>query len=403
MNPWRALGNLPGAVWILFGATLVNRAGTMALPFLVLYLTRQLTVPIGDASLTLVIYGVGAFVAAPVSGKLCDRFAPSLVLKTSLFLSGTILLLFPLANSITTIWAITLIWSITSESFRPASMAILGNLLPQNQRKAGFALDRLAINLGMSIGPAAGGFLAVVSFPALFFVDGLTSILAGMVLVLGLSKVTRVTIHQPTGDDVATREKPGRSALADRRFLLFLAAMIPVEIVVFQTHAAMPLFTVRDLGMSESEFGLLLAINAVIIIFLEIPLNNLTLNWPHRRALALGSVLFGLGFGALAITRDFVTATATVVIWTFGEMILFPASSAFVADLSPVGRRGQYAGLYTMSFSTAFLVGPWIGAQVMERYGSTTLWIATLGCGLLSAIMMLRVGARSAVSVEPSE
>jgi predicted MFS family arabinose efflux permease len=73
MNIWRSLKGLPRDVWILALATLINRAGTMVLPFLVLYLTRELGFSASRAGFVLGVYGAGALVAAPISGRLTDR------------------------------------------------------------------------------------------------------------------------------------------------------------------------------------------------------------------------------------------------------------------------------------------------------------------------------------------
>ena len=149
------------------------------------------------------------------------------------------------------------------------------------------------------------------------------------------------------------------------------------------------MFVVRDLQFSESLYGLLLTINTVLIILIEVPLNMAMAHWSHKRAVALGALLTGVGFGALAFASNGWTIAATVFIWTFGEMIIFPSSSAFVADITPPERRGVYSGLYIMSFSVAFLIGPWIGIAVLERFGATALWGGAFVCGFISAAMIL--------------
>ncbi len=430
MNPWRGLGNLPREVWIVFTTTLINRSGTMALPFLVLYLTQKRGFSAGHAGLALTFYGVGALITSPVSGRLCDYVGALRIMKLSLVLSGTILFVFPMARRPITILILTLMWAMIAEAFRPASSAILTDLVAPEQRKAAFALSRLAINLGMSIGPAAGGFLAMVSYPAVFLVDGATSILAGVVLsvspwqaphqsVLGRSgapvgvypqeRDRRPTSNwQDTAPEVKAEGVVGlpvftggpvppirairpASVFADHAFLYFLAALIPVEIVFFQFLSAMPLFLVRDLHLSESAFGMLLPINTLLVIFVEVPLNIAMQHWPHRRTLALGALLCGAGFGALAFARGTLSVAATIVMWTFGEMILFPGSAAYAAECAPPERRGQYMGLYHMTFSLAFAIGPWIGTEILQRLSAPVLWSAAFVCGCLSAAMMSRV------------
>src|SRR5262245_26159145 len=183
-NPWHGLGALPRDVWLLSTATLVNRVGTMVIPFLALYVTRELGFSAGRAGAILGLYGAGAIVAAPLSGRICDRLGAQRVLRGALILSGCVMIVFPIFRSWPLLLVATFLLSITTEAYRPASFAALADAAPEEQRKVAFSLLRLAVNLGMSIGPAVGGFLASISYPAIFWVDGGTSILAAMVLIV---------------------------------------------------------------------------------------------------------------------------------------------------------------------------------------------------------------------------
>ncbi len=388
MNPWRGLEGLPREVWILSAATLVNRAGTMALPFLVLYLTRSLGFSAERAGLVLFCYGVGSLVTGPVAGRLSDSMGPERIMKLSLFVSGALLLAFPLLGDYGTILVMTLLWSITSEAFRPACFTALAHAVPSGQRKAAIVLARLAVNLGMSVGPVVGGFLAVVSYPALFLLDGATSILAGLILTLSLPAKGAPPAHAASGD-AADQDPRGTShATSMRDLVFFLIALLPVMMVFFQIQGAFPLFLVHDLGLPESAFGLLLAVNTILIILLEVPLNLWIGHWPHARALAMGALLTGAGFGALALSRGAWSVAATVVVWTFGEMILLPAATAHVADLAPPHCRGAYMGLQQMTFALALSLGSWIGTVTLARFGGAALWSAAFACGVLSAGLM---------------
>lgn len=408
MNPWKGLRGLPREVWIVCAASLVNRAGTMVLPFLVLYLSRSLGLVPARAALALTLYGIAAMISGPVAGRLCDRFGSLRVMKISLFISGAILLAFPLAGTFFSILAITFVWALVSEAVRPAALTAVAEMVLPEQRRAAFALSRLAVNLGMSVGPAAGGFLAVVSFDALFWADGATSILAGIVLALAPLRAGRAAasagplwqeprdlgreIEAESVTPLATAP-PARplSVLRDLRLLYFLAAMFPVVLVFFQLTAALPLFLVQHLGLPESFFGLIFTLNTLLIVFLEVPLNLRTSHWSYRRSLALGAVLYAVGFGALAFVGHQAAIAATVVVWTFGEMVFLPAGAAYVADIAPPGRQGECMGLYTMTFSLAFAVGPWLGTVVMEQFGPQMLWGGTFLCGCVSALMMSRL------------
>ncbi len=394
-NPWRALRILPREMWILGAATIVNRIGMMALPFLTLYLTEHLRYSQAQAGYVLSIYGIGALITSPLAGRLSDHLGPLRIMRLSLILSGALLLFFPLVTNYFALCGLAFLWAMLSEAFRPASMAIISDWVLPEQRKAAFALNRLAINLGMSIGPAAAGFIATVSFTAIFVIDGVTSILAGLVLLLSAIRARVPQVAERRAPQTAT---PARTTdvFTDWRFLYFMLALLPVVIVFFQHNSTLPLFIVRDLHLPESSYGLLFAMNTVLIILLEVPLNTSMAHWSHRNALALSCLFWGVGFGVLMFVHSFAGALLSVTIWTFGEMILFPGAANYVSEIAPSARRGTYMGVYQMSFSSAFILAPWLGTQMLERFGATWLWFATFVLGILSAGMMWRIGEQSA-------
>jgi MFS family permease len=388
-NPWRGLGALPRDVWIIFATSLVNRAGVMALPFLVLYLTRYLNVPATLAGLALSIYGIGGIVTAPFAGRLSDRVGPFAVMRASLLLTGLLLLVIPLAHNYVLVLALVFLWAIVAEGTRPATMSALTATTSAEQRKAAIAVNRLAVNLGMSIGPAVGGFLATVSFPLLFIVDGATSLAAALVLSLLLrsrdvAASRAVDTSSSSNLDVPPKAPTTGSVWRDRTAVEFLFAIFLVCLVFMQNQGALPLYVVRDLHHRESFFGMMFVVNTLLIVAIEVPLNLAMSHWPHRPALMLGIFLTAAGFGALAFSGATAFVIGTVVIWTFGEMITFPVSTAYVADIAPPGRNGEYMGAFSSVMNLALVVGPWLGVAALDRFGPTIMWSGVLVCGLIA-------------------
>src|SRR5262245_32708525 len=341
----------------------------MVLSFLVLYLTREQGFTKEQAGFVIFLYGAGAIVCAPLAGRLSDKWGSVPVMRASLFLSGLTLLAYSFARGWPAIIVMTILLAMLTEAFRPAAMSFFAENVEPARRKSAFAVYRLAINLGMAIGPAIGGILATIAFRYLFFVDGATSIAAGLVLASATLPNVR-TQPRPTGAPSTTKRlRLSTAAHADPRFLFFLAGVLPVCVIFFQHIAAMPLYIVDSLGFTPRTFGLLFSLNCLIIVVLEIPLNAATAHWSHRRTLALGALLSGAGFGAMAFATNVGTLAGTVVIWTFGEMLFFPSSAAYATDIAPEARRGEYSGLYTMVFSIAFGVGPGAGTGLLERSG----------------------------------
>jgi MFS family permease len=383
LNPWSGLAGLPRDSWLLALATLVNRAGTMVIPFLALHFTRNLGFSAGQAGVALAVYGVVSLLTSPFAGRLADRVGASRVLTASLFLGGLGFWALPFLKTMPQVVVGMVVLSLVSEAMRPATLALVSDLAPSDLRRQAYALNRLAINLGMSVGPALGGFLAAHSFQLLFWVDGATSVAAALVLLVFPFRKHSVESH--------AGGSPSLGAIADRRLRYVVLWLLPVLLVFFQHEGAMPVWMVEQLGLSTSNFGLLFTINTLLIVFLEVRLNTATAHWSAARSLSVGSALCTVGFGALAFLDSYGGIVATVVIWTFGEMILFPATAAYVSELAPPARRGEYMGFYSMTFGIGFTLGPWAGLTLLEEAGARVLWLACLAVGGLSTLLLARI------------
>lgn len=161
------------------------------------------------------------------------------------------------------------------------------------------------------------------------------------------------------------------------------------RISFFQFLGGLPLYIVHKLKYSTSTFGILMAVNTVLIIIVEVPLNNAMTHWDDRKSLALGAFLCAIGFGAMVFSQSLVLIIVTIIIWTFGGIIFFPSSTSYTAILSPEHRRGEYMGYFQMTFSFSLMVGPWIGALVLDYLGSTVLCKGSFVLGVISTISFL--------------
>jgi len=306
IKTWRDLKKVPRELWVLCVACFVNRIGAMALPFLVLYLTVKLGFTAGRAATALALYGGVSLIAGPIGGRLADRWGARPAMQVSLAASGIALVLFPLAQSWPAACLMTFLLAFTTEAFRPANLAIFGEFGSSELGKLSFALMRFSNNLGFSVGPAVGGFLAQVSFPALFIVDGMTSLFAAAIAFRSASRPATTQHEVPKSRGFLS------SFRHDADLRIFLIGIIPAAAVFSQVSSSLPLFIVRNLQLSESAYGLLFTLNTIMIITLEIPLNSITAHWPHNRSMALRAFLMGAGFGSLAFARTYPHVLLTV-------------------------------------------------------------------------------------------
>jgi len=329
--------------------------------------------------------------SAPLAGRLSDGIGPLPIMQWSLIGTGVLLIAFPFVHTFGAVIALTLAWSLVAESFRPANMACIADIVPPELRKPAYALFRLAINLGMSVGPAAAGFIAAQSFTWIFITDAVTTLAAGALLIAyPVGAVKRAAVVQSRAAAGASNAQ-GPSMLEDRGLFFFLIAIFLTGFVFFQHEGALPLFLVNDLGLSPAFYGMLFTVNTVMIVFMEVPLNAATAHWAHRRALALGALLYAFGSAAFAVAAGPAAVFAGIVIWTVGEMLLFPQAAAYVSEIAPESRRGEYMGAYTLAFNVAFAVGPWAGTAALGAFGARPTWLGVFVIGAISASMMMRV------------
>ena len=387
-----AFSGLNRAVWLLALTTLVNRSGTMVLPFLILYLTQKQGFETTDAGKALGIYGLGGVLGSYLGGWLCDRMPPRRVMVGSLAFAGIGFILLGQLDSRPAILTTVFLLAIFGEGFRPANAAAVAAASPPELRTRAFTLNRLAINLGMSLGPTIGGFLAMIDYGWLFLADGATSLFAAAVLFLAFHVEDR-----QAGETKAAAE-PGRSPWRDRPFLAMMGLFFLLALITFQMASTFPL-TLRDLyGFNEGLIGLVMAVNTVLIVLFEMVLVHRLGSLDPLRLVGVGGLLFGLGMALLPFGTGFAYAAFTVVVWTVGEMLAFPMSAGAVANRAGEANRGLYMGLYTLSFEGAWVFSPIVGTWVYQAYGARTLW---LGCGAVGVILLLGFyGVAAAISRE---
>ncbi|MCG8451329.1 MAG: MFS transporter [Pirellulales bacterium] len=372
-----AYRGLPRNVWLLALVLFVNRSGMMVFPFLALYLTNELEFSDASAGWMMSVYGIGSIGGAYLGGRLSESFGALRVQTVCMFLAVPLFLLAPLWDSWPQIAASLFVLALANEAVRPANNTAIARVTDNDTRPRAFALQRLASNLGFSIGPALGGHIAKVHYALLFVVDALTTLLAALALLYFF----RMRRHE----NPANEQQPvttGKSPLSDRRFVLFLALMLATYIVFMQFLVTYPLYLHDHFGLEEHQIGYLFAVNTLTIVLFEMVLVDYARRWSLVRLIGWGSFLACLGFGMLPFGSSTAYCVLAMIVVTIGEMLSFPSSTAYVARLSPPGNEGRYMGWATLIHSLAWVVAPTLGATI---YGINpeAVWYGALAVGVV--------------------
>ena len=263
-----AYQGLSPSVWLLAGVMLINRCGTMVLPFLTLYLTQHLHYSVQDAGVVMAVYGLGAFVGTFFGGRLTDRFGFYYVQLFSLLFSGAFLLLLQFVTDFYGLCGSVFLFTLLGDAFRPANQAAIAHYSQPETRTRAFSFNRLAINLGWAVGGGLGGWLASIDYSLLFWADGLTCLAAGVVLWLFLpvpSDQSAPPNEPGTAETGLVRWSPYRDTL----FIAFVVCSALYFTVFMQLFSIVPLYFKQVLRMTERTIGLLMALNGLLIVVTE--------------------------------------------------------------------------------------------------------------------------------------
>ncbi|CAD7812070.1 Multidrug resistance protein MdtH [Chryseobacterium aquaeductus] len=360
--------------WMLALVMLINRSGSMVLPFLGVYMTDHLNFDIKDAGLVLSFFGIGSVVGSWVGGMITDKIGEFKVQSLSLFLSVPMFCLIPLFDTEVGLAAIIFIQSSISEAFRPAnSVAITKYAKPGNITRA-FSLNRMAVNLGFSIGPALGGILAAISYDFLFYSNAVGALLAGLTYVLFFRKREYRNPDQPKNSVDVKSVSPYK----DYRFLIFCVACFMFSICFFQLLNTLTIFYKQEAHLSQKNIGFLLGFSGIVVVLLEMLLVQIAEKYfKLKYTLFLGTFLCGISFAMLAIDSSMWFLVVSITILSIGEIWALPFMATVTALRSGTHNKGVYMGILGMAFSLSFIITPFLGTLIAENFGFTILWIGT--------------------------
>lgn len=367
-----AYTGLSRRMWLLAIVMLINRCGTMVLPFMTLYCHHRGYTDV-QGGLAVAIYGLGSIAGAFLGGKLSDRYGFYTMQLVALFGGGVMFIVLGQMPTYLTICICIFFTSMINESFRPANASAIAHYSTPKNRTQSFSLVRLAINMGWGIGAAAAGMLASVSYALLFWVDGISNILAAVALLLVLPKVSvQQQKHTPSVKPVTIR-----SPYQDKVFLVFIAFMLIFALCFFQLFTTVPVYFKEVLHIDEDGIGLIMALNGIIIgVFEMVVVFKLEGRRSYITLMTIGTILMAVSFTLLnlPLANGFAVALIAVLFFTISEITAMPFMNSYYIGRTTPENRGSYAGLYTMTWSGAQVIGSLTGSQIAHVTGHHNLW-----------------------------
>lgn len=377
----------PDQFWVIVGAGFIDRVGgALIFPFFALYITRHFNVGMTEVGLMFALFSVADMFGNMIGGALTDFLGRKGMIIMGLVISGLTSLGMGLVDRLEFFYVMGLISGLFATASGPAHQAMMTDLLPEEKRAEGFGVRRVSSNLAVAIGPAVGGFVASYSYLVLFAADTVTSLITAAIVFLVVKE------SRPEGEEEA--EKPSfletlagyRVVLKDRRFVAFVAISTVSTLVYSQMYSTLSVF-LRDVhGVPEAGYGWLMTLNAGMVVVFQFWITRKISDRPPMVVMAVGSVLYVLGFGMYGFSSVYLLFMAAMAVITLGEMVIIPVAEAYVGDAAPENMRGRYSGVMGFSWMVPWMIGPLLAGLIMDHGDPSWIWY---GCALLGTAAAL--------------
>jgi len=394
----------PRVFWILMVITFIDRiGGALLFPFFALYLTSRFNVGMTEVGVLFATFSVSSFAGSAVGGALTDRFGRKGIIIFGLFASSMSALAMGFASSFQMFFVLALFVGILADVSGPAHQAMVADILPEDKRADGYGILRVAFNLSVTIGPAIGGLLAAKSYLALFITDAVVSLLTVILIAIFIPETKPQAQPGEPEPTVASSFAGYGKVFRDTAFILFLGAVMLQVFTYMNMNTTLGVFLRNEHGTSEWHYGMLLSLNAAMVVLMQFPITRRIKEYPPMLMMAFGTILYAIGFAMYGFVSVYFMFVMAMVIITIGEMIVSPVAQALVASFAPEDMRGRYMAVSGLSWGLPFAVGPYLAGLIIDGPTPQYLWYVAGFIGLLSTLGFLslhRVRTRSAVPVE---
>jgi len=380
----------PRTFWVVIAITFIDRiGGSLLFPFFALYITSKFEVGMTEVGVLFAAFSASSFVGSTIGGALTDRFGRKGIIMFGLIASSFSTVAMGLIDSFQAFFFLALFVGILTDVAGPAHQAMIADILPEEKRADGYGILRVAFNLSVVIGPAIGGILASRSYLLLFLSDAVISLLTVILIAIFLPE-TKPLAHPDAPKETMVRTFAGYGQVfRNAAFMLFLGAVMLQVFTYMNMNTALGVYLRNEHGTPESGYGLLLSINAAMVVLMQFPITRRITKYPPMLMMAIGTFLYVIGFSMYGFISTYIMFVVAMVIITIGEMVVSPVSQALVASFAPEEMRGRYMAVSGFSWGIPFAVGPYLAGLIMDGPKPYLLWYAAGFIGMLSTFAFL--------------
>jgi MFS family permease len=377
----------PSQYWLMFVGMLISTTGSsMIWPFIMIYVSGKLNLPLTQiASLTTINAGVG-LIFNFIAGSAADKIGRKWVLVISLLGNGLVYLLQSHASTYGGFAIAMGLAGAFNPLYRVGADAMMADMIPTDQRSEAYSIMRMSNNLGISLGPTIGGFIAARSYNTVFYLAAGGMITYGLLIIL-FARETLPGKNKATAKEGVNEKGGYGKVFKDRHYLSFVSAFTFSQLTASIMWVLLSVYVKTNYHIPEQQYGFIAATNAIMVVLFQIWVTRITRRFHPLKAMIAGAVFFGVGVGSVALGSGFWAFWLSMVIMTIGELILVPTTTTYAANQAPPDMRGRYMSIYSLSWGTASGIGPVFGGFLNDNLGPRFIWMGGFISGMISASM----------------
>ena len=386
----------PRQFWLIFfGRFLATSGVSMIWPFLLLYVSKQLELPLTQVATLMTINAITGIIASLIAGPLIDRIGRKWIMVIALFAHASMYMLMAKANSYLAFAGLMALSGIANPLYRVGADAMVADLVEDDKRVEAYALVRWSNNLGVAMGPVIGGYLVVISYALTFRFAAGGMLLYGLLLLIFARETLPPLQDTTAGKNLFKFNSGYNRVFQDKDYLSTVGVIAIGWITAALMWIILPVYSSQQFNIPENQYGLIPSTNALMVVLFQLRMTKFTKRFSPMRMMALGMAFYGIGTGLVALSSGFWGFWLSIVTITIGELIFAPTSSTYVANASPADMRGRYMGIFNLVQRFAAGTGPVLGGWLSDAIHPRATWIGGLVAGLTSAFGLMLLSRRS--------
>jgi MFS family permease len=386
---FHTFNSYPRQFWLIaFGVLLSSAGSSLVWPFQLIYISSKLDAPLASAATLISISSFIGILVSFLGGSIADRFGRKPIMLLSQAAHGIAYLLISQTDNYLGFLLPMTIMGASMPFYAIGSDSMMADMVPSEKRNTAYSILRMTNNAGIAIGPAIGGLMITKSYTLAFYCAAAAMFTYSLILLFFSHETLKFTSKNTKSETFLQTFTGYKRVFRDKKFVGFVVTVTFGMIAPLMMWTLLAVYTKTYYGLSEVRYAWLPITNALMCVFVQYFVTMITRRHSPGLMIAIGMLIYALGVGSVSLMSTFQGFWISMVILTFGELILIPTGTAFTANRSPNDLRGRYMSIYWLTWGLARGSAPLIGGFLNDTIAPKAIWYGGLVFGLISSLVL---------------